>query len=164
MKVLGIDPGVAITGYGVAEHGAGGSLRWRAHGVIRTPAGDLLERRLERIYDGLCALMEEHRPDEAAVEELFFGKNVTTCIAVAQARGVALLAAAQRGLPVAHYKPSQVKIGVAGVGRAAKDQVRYMTKTLLGLPDLPKPDDAADGLALAICRLLAPSSLAFSQP
>ena len=163
MVVLGIDPGLAVTGYGAAERLAGGSLRWIAHGAVRTRAGEPVETRLERIYDGLRGVIREIQPDAAAVEELFFKKNVTSGIAVAQARGAALLAAARHGLPVAHYKPAEVKRGVAGVGRAGKEQMRYMTKSLLGLKELPKPDDAADGLALAICHLHCASAPVFAR-
>lgn len=153
MLVLGIDPGTATTGYGLVANARSGVLAHHGHGVILTPAGEEAHLRLARIYDQLAALIRETSPDAVAVEELFFKQNISTGIAVAQARGVVLLAAAHADLPVAGYKPAEVKQAVVGVGRASKDQVRFMTKTLLGLPDLPKPDDAADGLAVAICHV-----------
>ena len=143
MLVLGLDPGTATTGYGLVANARSGVLAHHGHGIISTPAGEEPHKRLARIYDELSALIRESSPDVVAIEELFFKQNITTGIAVAQARGVMLLAGG----------PAEVKQGVVGVGRATKDQVRFMTKTLLGLPDRPKPDDAADGLAIAICHV-----------
>ena len=153
MLVLGLDPGTATTGYGLVANARSGVLAHHGHGIISTPAGEEPHKRLARIYDELSALIRDSSPDVVAIEELFFKQNITTGIAVAQARGVMLLAAAHADLPVASYKPAEVKQGVVGVGRATKDQVRFMTKTLLGLPGRPKPDDAADGLAIAICHV-----------
>jgi crossover junction endodeoxyribonuclease RuvC len=152
MLVLGIDPGTANTGYGLVA-GAGARLSAIAHGVIETRAGTPLELRLTEIHARLGELIDEHRPDAIAIEELYFGANVQTAFAVGQARGVVLLAAGQRGLPAHSYTPQQVKAAVCGSGRAAKDQVGRMVARLLGLPGVPGPDHAADALAVAICEL-----------
>lgn len=155
MIVLGIDPGTATTGYGVVQTGERGSVRWKAHGTVRTSPELPPEQRLAQIYAELSELLRVHQPDVAAMEELFFKNNITSGISVGQARGVAMLACAHANVAVAHYKPAQVKQGVVGVGKATKEQMQAMVKTLLGLPEIPKPDDAADGLAVAICHLLA---------
>ena len=152
MIVLGIDPGTADTGYGVVES-AGARLRALAHGVIRTHAGVPLERRLAAIHAGVGELIAQHEPDAVAVEELYFGTNVRTAFAVGQARGVVLLAAGERGLPVRSYTPQQVKGAVCGHGRAGKEQVCRMVVRLLGLTETPACDHAADALAVAICDL-----------
>ncbi len=152
MIVLGIDPGTASTGYGVIE-GAGSRLRALEDGVIETSAGIPLERRLSDIHERVCALIDTHRPEAMAIEELYFGANVRTAFAVGQARGVVLLAAGQRGLPSRSYTPQQVKGAVCGHGRAGKDQVGRMVARLLGLAAVPTPDHAADALAVAICDL-----------
>ncbi len=152
MIVLGIDPGTASTGYGVIE-GAGSRLRALEDGVIETSAGIPLERRLTDIHERVCELIDTHRPDAIAIEELYFGANVRTAFAVGQARGVVLLAAGQRGLPSRSYTPQQVKGAVCGHGRAGKDQVGRMVARLLGLAAVPTPDHAADALAVAICDL-----------
>ncbi len=152
MIVLGIDPGTASTGYGVIES-VGSRLRALEDGVIETSAGTPLERRLADIHDRVCALIDDHRPDGMAIEELYFGANVRTAFAVGQARGVVLLAAGQRGLPSRSYTPQQVKGAVCGHGRAEKDQVGRMVARLLGLAAAPTPDHAADALAVAICDL-----------
>jgi crossover junction endodeoxyribonuclease RuvC len=152
MVVLGIDPGTASTGYGVVE-GAGSRLRALDGGVIATRPGVAPERRLAEIFRRLCALLDEYSPDAVAIEELYFGANVQTAFAVGQARGVVLLAAGERGVPARSYTPQQVKAAVCGSGRAAKDQVARMVGQLLGLPDPPAPDHAADALAVAICDL-----------
>lgn len=150
MLVLGIDPGTAITGYGaVAAEGRG--LRVVDYGAIRTPAELSPSRRLMEIFDGILGLIMALKPDALAVEQVFFNKNVGTALAVGQARGVGMLAAAQQGLPVHEFTPLQVKMAVTGFGQAAKQQVQYMVKTILNLPELPRPDDAADALAVAIC-------------
>jgi len=150
MIVLGIDPGTASTGYGIVDGGSG-RLRALAHGVIETRPATPLERRLADIHAAVCALMDEHRPDAIAIEELYFGANVRTAFAVGQARGVVLLAAGQHGLAARSYTPQQVKGAVCGHGRAGKDQVGRMVGRLLGLPAPPSPDHAADALAVAIC-------------
>jgi crossover junction endodeoxyribonuclease RuvC len=148
--VLGIDPGTAMTGYGLVER-TGSRLRAVDYGCLETPAGMPLPERLLLIQDGLIDLIESHRPDLVAVERLFFNKNVQTAFAVGQARGVALLTAARFGLPVHEYGPHEVKLAVTGHGRAEKVQVQRMVQVVLGLGTLPRPDDAADALAIAIC-------------
>jgi crossover junction endodeoxyribonuclease RuvC len=153
MVVLGIDPGTERTGYGVVSADTRGRLSHRAHGVITTSSALAPEKRLACIYTALSHLLEEHRPEVAAIEELFFKQNITTGIGVGQARGVAMLACAHADVPVVGYKPAQVKQGVVGVGRATKQQMQYMVRVLLELDAVPRPDDAADGLALAICHL-----------
>jgi crossover junction endodeoxyribonuclease RuvC len=152
MIVLGIDPGLANTGYGVVARRQG-SLVALDGGVIETPAGAPQERRLADIHEAIEELLATHAPDAMALEELYFGQNVRTAFAVGQARGVVLLAAGQRGLPCAGYTPQQVKGAVCGSGRAQKDQVARMVQALLGLAELPRPDHAADALAVAVCHV-----------
>jgi crossover junction endodeoxyribonuclease RuvC len=163
MVVLGIDPGTASTGFGVVES-AGSRLRALADGVIRTPAGIPLERRLADIHARAVELLDAYSPDALAIEELYFGANARTAFAVGQARGVVLLAAGQRGVPSCAYTPQQVKGAVCGHGRAGKDQVGRMVARLLGLPSPPAPDHAADALAVAICAVnRAPLARALAQ-
>jgi crossover junction endodeoxyribonuclease RuvC len=150
--VLGIDPGTASTGYGVVES-SGSRLRALEQGVIATAAGVPLERRLQQIHSRVGELLDAHRPDAIAIEELYFGANVRTAFAVGQARGVVLLAAGQRAVPARSYTPQQVKAAVCGSGRAAKDQVARMVVRLLGLTAQPHTDHASDALAVAICEL-----------
>ena len=150
MVILGIDPGLAIVGWGVIEY-RGSRFRTVAYGSIRTPAGMRTEERLSEIFDGMNELIEKYRPEAVAVEELFFTNNITTGIRVAEARGIILLAAERAKLPVREYTPMQVKQAVVGYGLADKRQVISMVTTLLGLPKPPKPDDTADALAIAIC-------------
>jgi crossover junction endodeoxyribonuclease RuvC len=152
MIVVGIDPGTASTGYGVLE-GGGLRLRLRATGVIETPAGTPLERRLAEIHSRVGDLLDEHGADAIAIEELYFGANVRTAFAVGQARGAVLLAAGQRSVPSRSYTPQQVKAAVCGSGRAGKDQVGRMVARLLGLSGPPASDHASDALAVAICDL-----------
>jgi crossover junction endodeoxyribonuclease RuvC len=149
--VIGIDPGVANTGYGVVaqQHGRMVALDG---GVIETSPGLDAPRRLRAIHDGVAALLDEHRPDALALEDVYFGTNAHSAFAVGQARGVVMLAAGQRAVPCASYTPQQVKGAVCGSGRAAKHQVQRMVQALLALPDLPRPDHAADALAVAICH------------
>jgi crossover junction endodeoxyribonuclease RuvC len=149
--ILGIDPGVAIVGYAVVE-ARGDALRMIACDVIRTPAGLPLAPRLQQIYQQLDELVTNYRPQEAAIEELFFGRNVSTAIAVGQARGVTMLALADRGLSIAEYTPNEVKLAVTGYGAAKKEQVGEMVRLLLHLTAIPRPDDAADAAAIAICH------------
>ena len=158
MRILGIDPGYGIIGFGLVECGRNEFqlLRW---GAITTPAGMDFSARLEIIYEDMKQLLEVAKPDVVAIEELFFGQNVTTGIGVAQARGVILLAIRQAGVPIASYKPAQVKQSVVGYGNATKHQVMDMTKRLLGLQQMPKPDDAADAIALALCHGRSSTSL-----
>ncbi len=151
MIVLGIDPGYAIVGYGVVEY-KGNHFRMMDYGAITTQAKTPFTDRLGHIYDEACALMDRAKPDALAIEKLFFNTNTTTAIDVAEARGVLLLAAHQRHIPVAEYTPLQVKQSVVGYGRAEKKQVQEMTRLLLNLEKIPKPDDAADALAMAICH------------
>lgn len=152
MRVLGIDPGTAITGYGVVEE-VGGELKALAFGTIRTPASQRLPERLQSIYGGVRKLAAEWGPSDAAVEELFFSSNVRTAMSVGQARGVTLLALADAGLSVAEYAPLAIKQAVTGYGGADKAQMQEMVQLLLGLAEPPRPDDAADALAVAICHL-----------
>jgi crossover junction endodeoxyribonuclease RuvC len=147
--ILGIDPGTATMGWGVVRQ-EGSRLRYMQHGAITTPSNWAMPRRLGRLFDGVTQLLEGYRPDTVAVEELFFNTNVTTAITVGQARGVALLAAYRAGLEVAEYTPLQVKQAITSYGRAEKRQVQEMVRALLNLRDIPRPDDAADGLAIAI--------------
>ncbi len=151
MIVLGIDPGLASTGYGVVER-RGGALAALDGGVLRTSAQLPAERRLAQIHDALDALIAGHEPDAVALEELYFGANVRTAFAVGQARGAAMLAAGRRSVPCTGYTPQQVKSAVCGSGRAEKDQVARMVKALLGLPPEPLADHATDALAVAICH------------
>lgn len=151
MLILGIDPGTAITGYGIVSV-SGNKLKAVDYGCVRTEAKIPLYRRLQQINHEICRLIEEFKPDHFAIEELFFNKNTRTALSVGQARGVALLAAANAGLVIAEYTPLQVKQAVVGYGRADKSQVQYMVKTILSLREIPKPDDTADALALAICH------------
>lgn len=151
MVILGIDPGVAIVGYGVVEC-VGGNFRCLEYGCITTAARQLLEHRLSEIYSGMKELIDRHHPDCMSVEELFFNNNQKTAIDVAQARGVILLAADQAGIPIYEYTPLQVKSAVVGYGRAEKQQVMYMVRQYLHMKETPKPDDAADAIAVAICH------------
>jgi len=152
MLVLGIDPGTAITGYGLVK-GEDDDLILVAYGAITTSSDWPLPERLQRIYRELTALIEDQQPTAVAVEELFFSKNVRTALSVGQARGVALLAAANAGLPIHEYTPLQVKQAITSYGRATKDQVQQMVRMLLGLDSVPQPDDAADAIAVAICHI-----------
>jgi crossover junction endodeoxyribonuclease RuvC len=149
---LGIDPGTAICGFGLVE-AQNGRLRPVRYGAITTGKELPVEARLAVIYDGLTNIVKEHNPAVMAVEQLFFNRNVTTAMTVGQARGVILLAAAHHGLKVAEYTPLQVKQAVTGYGNASKDQVAFMIQRLLRIKEKPKPDDAADALAVAICAL-----------
>ncbi|MFD0588275.1 crossover junction endodeoxyribonuclease RuvC [Paenibacillus sp. GCM10027627] len=151
MRVLGIDPGIAIAGFGFIDK-VGHKLTAVQYGAIQTEAHTPAEKRLVQIYESAGALMDRYKPDSVAVEKLFFNRNVTTAFAVGQARGVIILAAAQRGLPVAEYTPLQVKQAVVGYGKAEKRQVQEMVKMFLKLSAIPKPDDVADALAVAICH------------
>lgn len=158
MVILGIDPGVGTIGFGVIEAQRGHN-RLIQYGVITTPPGTPLDQRLLQIHEDMQKLLELFHPDEVAVEELFFSKNITTGISVAHGRGVILLALAEKGLPVYEYTPMQVKQSVAGYGKAEKKQVMLMTQRLLNMKQIPRPDDAADALALAICHGRAATSL-----
>lgn len=151
MLIMGVDPGTAITGFGLVKY-HGNSFSLVECGCIRTKPEVPLAGRLQTIYRELTGIIGRHGPEQFAVEELFFNKNARTALAVGHARGVAMLAAAGSGLPVFEYTPLQVKQAVAGFGRAGKTQVQYMVKTILALPSVPTPDDVADALAVAICH------------
>ena len=158
MRILGIDPGIAIVGFGLIESNRG-SVRMLQYGAVTTEAGLPLATRLVQIENDMTALISQLKPDEIAVEELFFSKNITTGIAVAHGRGVILCTAERLGVPIFEYTPMQVKQAVAGYGLADKKQVMDMTKRLLKLKAVPKPDDAADALAIAICHARSATSL-----
>jgi len=155
MRVLGIDPGTAITGWAIVENGANvkNSVKCVSYGVVRTPAGLDMPLRLKDIYAELMEIIEEFHPESAAIEELFFFKNQKTVIKVGQARGVAILAAVNSGLQIFDYTPLQIKQAVTGYGRAEKKQVQEMVKLITNLKEIPKPDDAADAIAVGICHL-----------
>lgn len=151
MLILGIDPGTAIMGYGLIEK-IGNRLRPITYASWRTPAHTPMPERLLTLYQAMRTFIEDYRPEQVAVEELFFNRNTTTAISVGQARGVVLLAAAQAAIPVYEYTPLQVKQAVVGYGSADKKQVQQMVRALLALNEIPKPDDTADALAIAICH------------
>ncbi len=151
MIIIGIDPGYAIVGVGVVEH-IGNKFRTIDYGAITTPAGMPTTERLNKIFHEMVAYIEKYKPDAVAIEELFFNSNQKTAITVAQARGALLVAATSSGVPVYEYTPLQVKQSVTGYGRADKSQIQQMVKMMLGLTKIPKPDDAADALAIAICH------------
>jgi crossover junction endodeoxyribonuclease RuvC len=167
--ILGIDPGTAIMGYGLVESGASDSanardalgalrpgserLKMVEYGALLTPANAPLSERLPLLYDGLVKIITEYKPQGMAIEELFFSKNVRTGLSVAHARGVAILAGAHSGLSIGEYTPLQVKQAVVGYGKATKEQVQIMVKVLLNMDHTPRPDDAADALAIAICHI-----------
>jgi crossover junction endodeoxyribonuclease RuvC len=158
VKVIGIDPGTASCGYGIV-HERDGRLRAIDHGWWRTPAAQRLELRLKTIFDGVAALVEEHRPDAVALEESFVGADARTALSVGQARGAVMVAAANAGVECTEYAPARVKQAVCGYGRAEKQQVQKMVQAILSLPAAPKPSHAADALAVAICHALAPQLL-----
>jgi crossover junction endodeoxyribonuclease RuvC len=153
MLVLGIDPGTATTGYGLVRDLGRRQVELVDYGVVRTPSKTPMAQRLLQLYHDLSTIIAEYHPDEAAVEELFFSRNVTTALTVGQARGVAMLAAAEAGLPVREYKPAEIKQAVVGYGNAGKEQVQEMVRILLGIDEVPRPDDAADAVAVAICHI-----------
>lgn len=151
MIILGIDPGYAIVGYGVLEYRSG-KFRVIDYGAITTEAGVPFNRRLEIIYDGLCEIIEKYKPEAMSVEKVFYNNNAKTVIDVSQARGVIMLAAQKNRVKVYEYTPLQVKQSVVGYGRADKKQVQEMTRRILALEKVPKPDDTADAIAMAICH------------
>lgn len=161
MKVVGIDPGTAACGYGVVER-RDGRVRALDHGCWRTSSGTAIAERLRSIFDGVGGLIETHRPDAVALEESFVGADARTALSVGQARGAVLVACAVAGVPSREYSPNRIKSAVCGYGHADKVQVQRMVKTLLGLDAVPKPNHAADALAVAICDALAPPLLAVS--
>ncbi len=162
MKILGIDPGYATTGFGLitSERAQYGLLQY---GVITTPADLTFPRRLEMLYEDMCRLLEVTKPEAVAVEELFWGHNITTGIGVSHGRGVILLAIQKAGLPLFEYTPMQVKQAVVGYGKAEKRQVMDMTRRLLKMEKLPRPDDAADAIAIALCHARSATSLLMNR-
>jgi crossover junction endodeoxyribonuclease RuvC len=153
MLVIGIDPGTAITGYGLVRESEQGNLSVEDFGVIQTSSDLAMPERLLQLHEKLQEIIVLHRPQSGAVEKLFFQRNVRTAISVGQARGVALLTLAEAQVPVAEYTPMEIKQAVVGYGGADKNQVQQMVRALLGMPEIPRPDDAADALAVAICHL-----------
>ena len=155
MKVVGIDPGTANCGYGIV-HESGGRLKALAHGCWHTGADEPIELRLRTLFDGVAALIAEHAPDAVVLEESFVGADARIALSVGQARGAVLVAAATAGVACAEYAPARIKQSVCGYGRAEKAQVQRMVKAILALDELPRPDHAADALAVAVCHALAP--------
>lgn len=153
MQIIGIDPGTATTGYGIIKEDPSGNITAVEYGVILTDPDLKIELRLKKIFNEISKIIDLHHPDSGAVEKLFFQKNVTNAISVGQARGVMLLALANAGVEVSEYTPNEVKLAVSGNGAAEKKQIQKMVQTLLELQEIPKPDDAADALAVAICHL-----------
>lgn len=151
MRILGIDPGIAIVGYGVVDK-EGNRYKTVAYDAVTTRAHTPLEERLLLVYKGVDEIIKMYKPDAMSIEELFFNNNAKTAVAVGQARGVILLAAVQNGVPVYEYTPLQVKQALTGYGRASKAQIQQMMKSILGLESVPKPDDVADALAIAVCH------------
>ncbi len=151
LRIMGIDPGIAIVGFGFIDKN-GSKLTPVQYGCIQTEAHTPEEERLLHVYEGMVQLIEKYEPQMVAFEKLFFNRNVTTAMSVSQARGVAILAAAQKGLPIAEYTPMQVKQAVVGYGKAEKKQVQEMVRMFLNLQKVPKPDDVADALAVAVCH------------
>lgn len=160
MVILGIDPGLATVGFGIVDYFRD-SFAVIEYGAILTAAGEKTENRLSEIYDGVCELCKTYSPDAVSIEELFFNNNRKTAVAVCQARGVILLAAKKCGVPIYEYTPLQIKQAVTGYGRAEKAQIQYMVKNILKLREVPKPDDTADALAMAICHAYSQSSALF---
>ncbi len=158
MRIIGIDPGYAIVGYGIVDYNSN-HFSVVDYGAVTTKAHTPFDSRLSSIYEGLTHLISTYKPDAMSIEKLFFNTNTTTAIDVAQARGVIVLAAAQSGLDIAEYTPLQVKQSVVGYGRAEKKQVQEMTRLMLNLKSVPKPDDTADALALAICHAHSAGSM-----
>lgn len=151
MRILGIDPGLAIVGYGIIDKDYN-SYKTVAYDAVLTAAHTPIENRIKIIYDEVSLLIAQYKPDVMSIEELFFNNNAKTALAVGQARGVILLAAVERGIPIYEYTPLQVKQALTGYGRASKMQIQQMMKSLLGLREIPKPDDVADALAIAVCH------------
>lgn len=157
MRILGIDPGTGILGFGVIDTKPGGKVVLVDGGVIRTPVKQPDSERLHTIYDELTEIIKQHKPEVMSVEKLFFAQNVTTAMSVAQARGVVLLCGVQNGLELFEYTPLQIKQALTGYGRADKKQIQEMVRVILGLKEVPKPDDCADALAAAICHSMTAS-------
>ncbi len=151
MRILGIDPGIAIVGYGVIEKEVN-RYKTIAYDAVTTRAHTPLAQRLNLVYQGICEVIDLYKPDAMAIEELFFNNNAKTALTVGQARGVIILAAVQKNVPIFEYTPLQVKQALTGYGRASKGQIQQMTKSMLALSEIPKPDDVADALAIAVCH------------
>ncbi len=162
LLVLGIDPGTAICGYGLVDV-TGNRLKALHYGAVVTEKDMAAALRLKKIYDALTSVIEEYKPDIMSIEQLFFNRNVTTAIAVGQARGVAMLTAANKGIPVLEFTPIQIKQAVTGTGSADKEQVTFMVQRLLNIREKPKPDDVADALAIAICGAHTASTLRWQE-
>ncbi|MDI6712643.1 MAG: crossover junction endodeoxyribonuclease RuvC [Anaerosomatales bacterium] len=162
MIILGVDPGLANTGWGIIEQ-AGTRLRCLAYGCVTTDASEGLPERLSRIHETLVAVIDRYAPAECGIESVYFGTNARSAFATGQARGVALLALAEKGLELGEYSPAQIKDAVVGVGSAEKQQVGYMVRVLLGLDHVPAPDHAADALAAAICHAHARAAARFQE-
>ena len=162
MRVLGIDPGYAIVGWGVLDY-QGNRFQPAGFGAVTTKAGVPLEQRLAQVYDGVAEVLDQYRPEALSIEKLFYQHNQTTVIGVAEARGVILLAAAKQGLDIYEYTPLQIKQSVVGYGRAEKSQVMDMVRRILSLQAVPKPDDAADAVAIALCHARSATSLIHQQ-
>jgi crossover junction endodeoxyribonuclease RuvC len=163
LKVLGVDPGTAATGYGVVVREAGGAVSLAECGVVRTTADAPLPVRLREIHEALGQVLDRHSPDVMAVEDVFYGKNVRTTVMLGHTRGAIVLAASLRDVPVADYSPAEVKNAIAGTGKATKEQVQFMVKKLLRLKTVPTPSDAADGVAVALCHLQGARLRALTQ-
>ncbi len=158
MRIIGIDPGYAIVGFGIIEYD-NGKFKTVDYGAITTPAGIDFNRRLETIYADMCEILDAYKPESLAIEKLYFQNNQKTAIDVAEARGVILLSAVQRNILIREYTPLEVKKSITGYGQAVKKQVQEMTKRVLHLPAIPKPDDTADALAIAVCHAHTDNSL-----
>lgn len=158
MRIIGIDPGYAIVGFGIIEYD-NGKFKTVDYGAITTPAGIDFNRRLETIYADMCEILDTYKPESLAIEKLYFQNNQKTAIDVAEARGVILLSAVQRNILIREYTPLEVKKSITGYGQAVKKQVQEMTKRVLHLPAIPKPDDTADALAIAVCHAHTDNSL-----
>lgn len=158
MRIIGIDPGYAIVGFGIIEY-ENGIFKTVDYGAVTTEAGTDFNRRLRTIYEDICQILDIYKPESLAIEKLYFQNNQKTAIDVAEARGVILLAAIQRNLLIREYTPLEVKKSITGYGQAVKKQVQEMTKRVLHLPEIPKPDDTADALAIAVCHAHTDNSL-----
>lgn len=158
MRIIGIDPGYAIVGFGIIEY-ENGKFKTIDYGAVTTEAGTDFNRRLKTIYEDICQIFDIYKPESLAIEKLYFQNNQKTAIDVAEARGVILLAASQRNIFIREYTPLEVKKSITGYGQAVKKQVQEMTKRVLHLPEIPKPDDTADALAIAVCHAHTDNSL-----
>lgn len=152
LVIMGVDPGSSVTGYGLVKTGRSDEISLLDYGIIKTDPGFQQKDKLKKIYDGLVKVLRKSKPDEFAIEEAFYSKNVKATMVMGQVRGVAILAAAQAKIPVAEYSPREIKQSTVGSGNASKSQVQFMVKNLLGLKEIPEPEDAADALAVALCH------------